>query len=76
MTVTGGLASFSFSMPSTTGVGELIAETAPEVLCHVGLVDIVRDAQGHIRKKVRVNRFEFGGWRTLMNTKPINEDSQ
>ena len=56
MTVAGGLASFSFIMPSTTGVGDLTAKTAPEVLCHVGLVDIVRDAQGHIRKKIRVNR--------------------
>ena len=56
MTVAGGLASFSFIMPSTTGVGDLTAKTAPEVLCHVGLVDIVRDAQGHIRKKISARR--------------------
>ena len=56
MTVAGGLASFSFIMPSTTGVGDLTAKAAPEVLCRLGMVDVVRDAQGHIRKKIRVNR--------------------
>ena len=56
MTVAGGLASFSFIMPSTTGVGDLTAKTAPEVLCRLGMVDVVRDAQGHVRKKIRVNR--------------------
>ena len=56
MTVAGGLASFSFIMPSTTGVGDLTAKTAPEVLCRLGMVDVVRDAQGHVRKKISARR--------------------
>ena len=56
MAVAGGLASFSFIMPSTTGVGDLTAKTAPEVLCRLGMVDVVRDAQGHVRKKISARR--------------------
>ena len=51
MTVTGGLASFDFS-PTTTGVKEVVTGSN-QLLYRFGMVDIVRDAKGNIRKVIR-----------------------
>ena len=53
MSVTGGLASFNFSATST-GVQHVDAELQQAtVLYRFGMVDIVRDAKGEIRKVIR-----------------------
>ena len=51
MTVTGGLASFDF-MVTTTGMNE-VTTGADQLLYRFGMVDIVRDAKGNIRKITR-----------------------
>lgn len=52
MTVTGGLASFDFTVATTTGLRE-VTTGASRLLYRFGMVDIVRDAQGNIRKRIR-----------------------
>lgn len=51
MMVTGGLASFDFST-TTTGINEVTTSNADKLLFRIGIVDIVRDANGNIRKKI------------------------
>ena len=51
MSVTGGLASFDFSV-STSGINE-VTTGASQLLYRIGVVDIIRDAKGNIRKVIR-----------------------
>ena len=51
MTVSGGLASFDFTV-STAGMKELTTG-AEQLLYSFGVIDIVRDAKGNIRKVIR-----------------------
>ena len=54
MAVTGGLASFDFTVNTTpTGMNELTTGAANQLLYRFGMVDIVRDAKGNIRKIIR-----------------------
>jgi hypothetical protein len=51
MAVTGGLASFNFDV-TPTGMNELTTN-ADQLLYRFGMVDIIRDAKGNIRKVIR-----------------------
>lgn len=51
MAVTGGLASFDFDI-TPTGISEVTTDTE-QLLYRIGMVDIVRDAKGNIRKIIR-----------------------
>ena len=53
MTVTNGLASFDFmKSPEVTGVNHVAAPVANQLLYRIGMIDVVRDAQGNIRKVI------------------------
>ena len=52
MTVTSGLASFDFTA-ETTGINELTTGTGTsQLLYRIGIIDIVRDANGNVRKVI------------------------
>jgi M6 family metalloprotease-like protein len=54
MSVTGGLASFDFAVTTPTGMSELTTDAgADQLLYRFGMVDIVRDDKGNIRKIIR-----------------------
>ena len=52
MKVTGGLASFNFTVIPTTGI-TAVTTGADRLLYRIGMVDIIRDANGNIRKVIR-----------------------
>jgi M6 family metalloprotease-like protein len=52
MTVTDGLASFNITVPTTTGM-TVVTTGASQLLYRFGMVDIVRDTKGNIRKIIR-----------------------
>lgn len=56
MTVTGGLASFDFKKPAATGIDELTKEAANQVIFRLGMIDIIRDDKGNVRKIIRKER--------------------
>ena len=53
MAVTGGLASFDFAA-TTTGVNE-VTTGADQLLFRIGMIDIVRDGKGNIRKEINAH---------------------
>ena len=53
MAVTGGLASFDFTAATTTGIDEVTTGAAEQLLYRLGMVDIIRDANGNVRKVMR-----------------------
>ena len=52
MKVTGGLASFDFTVDTTTGINAVTTGT-DQLLYRIGKVEIIRDANGNIRKVIR-----------------------
>jgi len=54
MTVIGGLASFDFAA-TATGVNNVTTGSADQLLFQIGMIDIVRDAKGNIRKVMNVS---------------------
>ena len=54
MTVTGGLASFDFDV-TATGINE-VTTSAGQLLFRIGMIDIVRDAKGNIRKEINAHK--------------------
>lgn len=53
ISVTGGLASFRFTVDGTTGIDELLAEGEPRELYRIGPIVILRYPNGVVRKVVR-----------------------
>jgi hypothetical protein len=53
ISVTGGLASFRFTVDGTTGIDELPADGEPRELYRIGPVVILRYPNGIVRKVVR-----------------------
>ena len=51
MSVINGLASFDFTV-TATGMNE-VTTGSEQLLYHFGMVDIIRDAKGNIRKQIR-----------------------
>ena len=55
MTVTGGLASFEFDA-TATGVNKVTTGSSDQLLFRIGMIDIIRDANGNVRKVINVSR--------------------